>query len=93
MFIHMVLFKIKKKDVPVYLKDCRLWAREAKKHSGFIGYKTLFRTNEKNQYASFYMWTSEGAHRRFMKKHHDRLVSLSRCPVEVAGYYNFVSHT
>ena len=89
----MVLFKIKKKDVPVYLKDCRLWANEAKKHAGFIGYQTLFRTNEKNQYASLYMWNKEAAHHRFMKKHHDRLVSLSRCPVQVVGYYNFASHS
>ena len=89
MFIHLVLFKIKKKNVPVYLRDCRLWAREAKKHSGFMGYKTLFRTNEKDQVASLYMWKTETAHRRFMKRHHDRLVALSHCPVEVIGYYNF----
>ena len=93
MFIHMVLFRIKKKNISVYLRDCRLWAREAKKHSGFVGYKTLFRTNEKDQYASFYMWKNEAAHRLFMKKHHDRLVTLSHCPVEVVGYYNFVSHS
>ena len=89
MFIHMVLFRIKKKNVPIYLKDCRLWAREAKKHAGFVGYKTLFRTNEKDQAASCYVWTRESAHQRFMKKHHDRLVALSHCPVEVVGYYNF----
>jgi heme-degrading monooxygenase HmoA len=89
MFIHMVLFKIRKKKVPVYVKDCRMWAREAKKNAGFIGYHTLFRTNEKDQYASFYMWKSESYHKRFMKKNHDRLVSLSHCPVQVMGYYNF----
>ena len=89
MFIHLVLFKIKKKNVPVYVKDCRLWAREAKKHAGFIGVETLCRTNENGQYASFYRWRSESHHTRFMKKHHDRLVSLSHCPVQVVGYYNF----
>lgn len=89
MFIHMVLFKIQKKNVPVYVRDCRLWASEAKKHAGFIGYRTLFRSNEKGQYASFYMWRFEKDHTRFMKKHHDRLVSLSHCPVQVIGYYNF----
>jgi len=89
----MVLFRIKKKNVPVYLRDCRLWAREAKRHAGFVGYQTLFRTNAKNQYASFYMWKKEAVHHRFMKKHHDRLVSLSHCPVDVVGYYNFASHS
>ena len=89
MFTHMVLFKINKKNVPVYIKDCRLWASEARKHPGFIGYTTLFRTNEKDQYASCYTWKSESFHTRFMKKHHDRLVALSHCPVEVLGYYNF----
>ena len=85
----MVLFKIKKKNIPVYLRDCRLWAREAKKHAGFLDYKTFFRTNEKDQAASFYVWKNETAHKRFIKKHHDRLVSLSRCPVQVMGYFNF----
>lgn len=93
MFVHMVLFKIKKKDVPVYLKDCRMWAAQAKKYPGFLGYHTLFRTNEKDQYASFYMWKKESNHARFMKKDHDRLVSLSHCPVKVLGYYNFASHS
>ena len=85
----MVLFTISARNVPVYKKDCRLWQKEAAKHSGFIGYKTLARTNKKGQYASFYMWDRESAHHRFMKKHHDRLVSLSQCPVEVVGYFNF----
>lgn len=89
MFIHCVLFRIRKKNVPVYKRDCRLWGREAAAHAGFLGYHTLARTNERHQYASFYMWKSESHHRRFMKKHHDRLVSLSRCPVQVLGYYNF----
>ncbi len=89
MFIHLVLFKIKKKNVPVYVADCRLWEKEARKAKGFLGYKTLFRRNEKDHYASFYVWKKEGDHSRFMKNHHDRLVSLSKCPVEVVGYYNF----
>ncbi len=84
-----MLFKIRKKNVPVYKTDCRLWAKEAARHKGFLGYKTLARMNEKDQYASFYMWKRREDHERFMKKHHDRLVSLSRCPVEVFGYYNF----
>ena len=89
MFIHQVLFKIKKRDVLAYTRDCKLWAKEAAKHAGFIGYHTLSRTNEKDQYASHYIWNTEIHHSRFMKKHHDRLVSLSKCPVEVLGYYNF----
>ena len=91
MFTHQVLFRIQKKHIPTYLKDCRLWGREAKKHPGFVAYGTLARTNEKNQYVSFYRWKDEKYHVRFMKKHHDRLVSLSKCPVEVLGYYNFKS--
>ncbi|MGH7198435.1 MAG: hypothetical protein ACREH5_06840 [Candidatus Omnitrophota bacterium] len=89
MFIHIVLFRIRKAKVPLYVADCRLWAREAARHRGFLGYHTLFRVNEKDQVASFYMWRSEKDHIRFMKKHHDRLVGLSKCPVKVLGYYNF----
>ncbi len=89
MFIHLVLFKIQKKNVPVYNADCRLWAREASRHAGFLRYHTLERTNEKGQYASTYYWKNRRDHDRFMKKHHDRLVSLSKCPVRVLGYYNF----
>ena len=89
MFIHLVLFRIRKKNVPVYKRDCKIWEAQARRQAGFLGYHTLFRTNEPRQFASFYMWKAENDHRRFMKKHHDRLVSLSRCPVEVLGYYNF----
>ncbi len=89
MFVHMVLFRIRKAKVPVYTADCRMWAKEAARHRGFLGYHTLFRTNEKHQYASFYMWKTEKDHTRFMEKHHDRLVALSKCPVKVLGYYNF----
>lgn len=91
MFIHKVLFEIKKKDVPTYRRDCKMWAREARKHRGFLDVHTLERTNEKNQYASFYVWKKESDHDRFMKRHHDRLVSLSKCPVKVLGYFNFKS--
>jgi heme-degrading monooxygenase HmoA len=89
MFIHLVLFRIRKRDVRTYEADCRMWARQARKHKGFLGYHTLYRTNEPDQYASFYMWRSERDYRRFMGLHHDRLVSLSKCPVKVLGYYNF----
>ena len=89
MFIHMVLFRIARKNVKIYKADCRIWEKEAARHPGFLGYHTLMRTNEKGQYASFYMWKNQGGHDRFMKKHHDRLVSSSKCPVEVLGYYNF----
>ena len=89
MFIHCVLFRIAKKHVPTYKRDCRIWEKEARRHTGFLGYHTLARTNEPRQYASFYKWKTETDHRRFMKKHHDRLVALSHCPVKVLGYYNF----
>lgn len=89
MFTHLVLFRIRKKNVPIYVADCKIWEKEAKRHPGFVRYETLMRVNEKNQYASCYTWKSQAYHRRFMKKHHDRLVSLSKCPVEVLGYYNF----
>ena len=89
MFIHMVLFKIRALHVRIYRADCRLWEKEARRHPGFLGYHTLVRTNRKGEYASFYLWDRETSHSRFMKKHHDRLVSLSHCPVTVLGYYNF----
>jgi heme-degrading monooxygenase HmoA len=89
MFTHQVLFRIQKKNVPTYIADCAMWGREAKKHPGFIAYGTLQRTNEKDQYASFYTWKSEKYHAAFMKKQHDLLVSKSKCPVEVIGYFNY----
>ena len=91
MFTHKVLFRIQKKYVPTYLADCKMWGKEAKKHPGFITYGTLVRTNDKDQYASFYTWKSEKFHKQFMKKHHDKLVAKSKCPVQVLGYYNFKS--
>ena len=89
MFIHTVIFRIQKKDVPVYVKDCKMWGREAAKHPGFVRWRTLVRTNEKDQYASSYAWKAEKYHTQFMKKHHDRLVAKSKCPVKVIGYFNF----
>jgi heme-degrading monooxygenase HmoA len=88
-FIHLVLFKIRKQNVPTYIADCKLWEKEARRSPGFLGYHTLFRTNRKDHYASFYLWRSEKGHTDFMKKNHARLVSLSKCPVTVLGYYNF----
>ena len=89
MFTHLVLFSIQKRNVVRYKADCRIWEREAKRHAGFLGYRTLLRTDQPSQYASFYQWKTEKHHRRFMEKHHDRLVFLSRCPVKVVGYFNF----
>ena len=89
MFVHQVLFQIKAKDVPLYVQDCKIWKREASKHPGYLGCHTLKRTNQKGQYAASYLWKSEVDCGRFMKKHHDRLVRLSRCPVKVLGYYDF----
>jgi len=88
-FVHLVLFKIKKKNVKIYRADCRLWHREAKRAKGFLYYHTFARTNAPDQYASCYFWKTERTHRAFMKKNHDRLVSLSHCPVEVVDYVNF----
>jgi hypothetical protein len=89
MFIHFVLFEIKKKHLALYYRDCKLWAKAAGAARGFLACHTLIRSNENNQYASAYFWTHKTFHARFMKKHHDRLVGLSRCPVKVLGYYNF----
>ena len=89
MFIHQVLFRIKKKDGATYVRDCKLWKKEAGKHPGFLACHTFLRTNEKDQYASVYLWKNEAHHARFMKNNHDRLVSLCKCPVEVVGYFNF----
>lgn len=85
----MVLFRICGRDLSVYKRDVRIWKREASRHPGYLDCRPLFRTNEKNQCATWFVWRSESFHKRFMKKHHDRLVSLSKCPVKVLGYYNF----
>ena len=89
MFIHLVLVRIKKKDVPVYKADCRMWKKEAARHAGYLDCHMLMRTNKPGQYASTYLWKDQAAHKRFMARHHDRLVSLSHCPVAVLGYYDF----
>lgn len=91
MFIHKVVFRIAAKHVPAYRRDCRLWLREASKHPGFVRGVTLERVDRKGQYASLYIWKSRADHDRFMKKHHDRLVALSKCPVRVVDYFNYAS--
>ena len=88
MFIHAVLFEIKPKEVPLYRKDCKMWAGYARKAKGFIRYLTVKRLDYKNQYASVYEWSSKQDHGRFMKKYHDWLVSKSKAKVKVLGYYN-----
>ena len=88
MFIHAVLFEIKPKEVPLYRKDCKMWAGYARKAKGFIRYLTVKRLDYKNQYASVYEWNSKQDHDRFMKKFHDWLVSKSKAKVKVIGYYN-----
>ncbi len=88
MFTHAVLFEIQPKIVPVYRKDCRMWAAYAKKAKGFLGYLTLRRVNARNQYASVYKWKAKQDHDRFMGKFHDYLVSKSKAKVKVLGYYN-----
>lgn len=88
MFIHAVLFEISPKEAAVYRKDCKMWARYAKKAKGFLGYFTMKRQDSRNQYASVYEWKTEAGHKRFMKKYHDWLVSKSKARVKVLGYYN-----
>mgnify|MGYP001586760973 CR=1 FL=1 len=88
MFIHTVLFEIRPREVLVYRKDSKMWARFARKTKGFIGYCTVKRVNAKNQYASVYKWKAKSDHDRFMAKMHDWLVSKSQAKVKVLGYYN-----
>jgi quinol monooxygenase YgiN len=88
MFIHAVLFEIKPSQVCDYRDDSKMWAREARKASGFIAYFTMQREGYKNQYISVYEWKTERAHRRFMSKFHDLLVSKSKAKVKVLSYYN-----
>lgn len=45
MFIHVVLFEIKPKEVRGYRKDTKMWARFARETKGFIGYCTVKRVN------------------------------------------------
>jgi len=87
-FIHMVLFEIKPREVPFYLKDCKMWAGYAKKARGFVRYLTVRRVPFKNQFASVYVWRRKHAHDNFMHKLHDFLVRKSVAKVKVLGYYN-----
>ncbi len=88
MFIHVVLFQIKPKEVAKYRKDSLMWAGYTKKARGFVAYFTMKRYGCLNQYASVYEWKKKADHDRFMKKYHERLVSKSKARVKVLGYYN-----
>ena len=88
MFIHVVLFEIKPKEVPDYRKDSKMWARYASKQKGFISYHTMKRFGFRNQYASVYAWETKQEHERFLRKLHDWLVSKSKARVKVLGYYD-----
>ncbi|MBM3247831.1 MAG: hypothetical protein FJZ10_00165 [Candidatus Omnitrophica bacterium] len=89
MFTHAVLFKIDKRELKKYQRDCRMWARYAAKAKGFISYSTMKRVDSKYQYASVYSWKDKRFHDRFMNKFHDWLVSKSYAKVKVLSYYNF----
>ena len=88
MFIHVVLFVIKPKEVAKYRKDSLIWARHAERSLGFLSYQTMKRYGFKDQYASVYQWTKKSHHDCFMRKYHDWLVSKSQAKVEVLDYYN-----
>ncbi len=91
MFIHAVLFEIRPKEVKIYRRDCKMWARYAKRALGFLAYFTMKRAGYKNQYASIYKWKTKDHHERFMQKLHDWLVTKSKAKVKVLGYYNLAS--
>ena len=88
MFIHVVLFEVKPKEVDQYRKDSLMWARHTKIAKGFLAYHTMSRYGYKNQYASVYQWAKKNDHDRFMKKFHNCLVGKSKAKVKVLGYYN-----
>jgi hypothetical protein len=88
MFIHVVLFVVKPKEVAKYRKDSLMWARHTKKSSGFLSYQTMKRYGFKDQYASVYQWVKKANHDYFMRKYHDWLVGKSSAKVKVLGYYN-----
>jgi len=88
MFIHVVLFEIKPREVAKYRKDSLMWAAHAKKSAGFTAYHTMKRYGFKSQYASVYQWDRKANHDRFMRKYHDWLVAKSKARVNVLGYYN-----
>lgn len=88
MFIHAAVFKISPKEVPAYRRDSKMWARQAAKANGFLGYFTMKRCCLKDQYVSVYEWKTKRDHDRFMNKFHDWLVAKSKARVKVLGYYN-----
>ncbi len=88
MFIHVVLFVVKPKEVAKYRQDSLMWASYTKKARGFISYRTMKRYAAKDQYASVYQWAKKSDHDSFMRKYHDWLVSKSRAKVQVVDYYN-----
>jgi len=88
MFIHVVLFVVKPKEVAKYRQDSLMWARHTKKACGFLFYRTMKRYGAKDQYASVYIWEKKIAHDNFMRQYHDRLVGKSRAKVKVLDYYN-----
>ena len=91
MFTHAVLFQVSSTQLPLYRRDCRVWARYARRVKGFIAYSTLKRVDYKDQYASVYVWEKKIYHDRFMKEFHDWLVAKSHAKVKVLGYYNLSS--
>ena len=88
MFIHVVLFTIRPKEVAKYRQDSLIWAQHTKKACGFLSYRTMKRYGHKDQYASVYQWVKKADHDRFMRKYHDWLVGKSTAKVKVLGYYN-----
>ena len=88
MFIHVVLFEVKPKEVRKYRRDSLMWAGYTRRAKGFVAYFTMKRFGCKNQYASVYEWDKKSSHDRFMRKYHDSVVAKSRANVRVLGYYN-----
>jgi len=88
MFIHMVLFEIKEREVAKYRKDSLMWAEYAKRAKGFISYSTFKRYDYKNQYVSVYRWDKKSRNDAFMRKFHDYLVNKSKAKVKALGYYD-----
>jgi hypothetical protein len=83
MFIHVVLFQVKPREVAKYRKDSLMWARHTRKAKGFVAYFTMKRYGCLNQYASVYEWDKKADHDCFMRKYHDWLVSKSRAKIKV----------
>ncbi|MDD5044307.1 MAG: hypothetical protein PHU91_00990 [Candidatus Omnitrophica bacterium] len=91
MFIHAVHFRVQPKEVADYRKDSLMWARQAKKYPGFLGYYTLSRHGHKHEFVSVYHWQKKAQCDRFMKELHEELVSKSKAKVTVFGYYNLTA--